>query len=122
MSPSGSSIPQQTRYYPPPATTYRYQAPHWSRTEPTPVNYNTEPVSDYIQRGIYRPSRLTPIESKDEPHVLHYYTGYDHFATVDPSDIILTRRHPSYPGRASPVRKAINSSYYQQNDYLTSAM
>jgi len=121
-SPSTSSIPPQTRYYQPPVTSYRYQPPHWHRTEPNPINYNTETGNDYIQRGIYRPTRLNPIEQKEEPRVLHYYTGYDHFSTVDPSDIILTRHHTPFPGRASPVRYNINSSYYHQSDYLKSAM
>jgi hypothetical protein len=117
-SPSANSIPPQTRYYQPPVTSYRYQPPHWHRTEPNPINYNTDIGNDYIQRGIYRPTRLNPIEPKEEPRVLHYYTGYDHFSTIDPSDIILTRHHPSFPERASPVRY---SSYYQ-SDYLRSAM
>jgi hypothetical protein len=116
------SMPPQTRYSQPPVTTYRYQPPpppHWRRTESNPINYNSELSNDYIQRGIYRPARLHPVEPKEEPRVLHYYTGYDHFSTIDPSDVILTRHHPSYPERASPVRY---SSYYSQNDYIKSAM
>jgi hypothetical protein len=128
VSPSATSMPPQTRYYPPPlpppppVTTYRYQPPHWHQTEPNPINYSTDPTNNYIQRGIYRPTRLNPIVQKEEPRILHYYTGYDHFSTTDPSDIILTRHHPPYPGRASPSRYTVNPSYYHQNDYLKSAM
>lgn len=118
-SQSTTSMPLQTRYYQPPVPTYRYQPPHWRRTESNPINYNSEPVNDYIQRGIYRPARLNPVEPKEEPRMLHYYTGYDHFSSIDPSDAVLTRHHPPYPGRASPVRY---SSYYAQNEYIKSAM
>lgn len=129
-TPSTTSVPQPTRYYqppppqppPPPVSSYRYQPTHWHRTETNPINYNTESVNSYVQRGIYRPTRLNPIEQKEEPRVLHYYTGFDHFSTVDPSDIILTRHHPPYPGRSSPVRYNVNPSYYPQNDYVRSAM
>ena len=106
---------------PPPITTYRHQPqPHWHRTESNSVPYATEAVNDYIQRGIYRPSRLPPMENRDEqlppaPRILHYYTGFDHFSTVDPSDIILTRHHQS------PIRYNI-PSYYSQNDYVKSVM
>lgn len=110
------------RSYQPPITTYRHQPqpPHWHRTESNSVSYPTEAVNDYIQRGIYRPSRLPPMENRDEqalvaPRILHYYTGYDHFSTVDPSDIILTRHHQS------PIRYNL-PSYYSQNDYIKSAM
>ena len=121
-SQSATSIHRQTRYHQPPTTNYRYQPPppHWHRTESNPINYNPEPGNDYIQRGIYRPARLNPTEFRDEPRVLHYYTGYDHFATVDPSDVILTRHHPPpHPERAAPVRYP---SYYPQSDYVKSAM
>jgi hypothetical protein len=90
------------------------------------MNYNPEPVNDYIQRGIYRPPRLNPnerpFENSGEPRVLHYYTGYDHFATVDSRDVVVSRQYPSGLRSGSPVRYPGNSSYYHHNDYLTSAM
>ena len=120
---SSASMPLQTRYYPPPppppVTTYRIQPTNWRRTESSPFNYNSETPNDYIQRGIYRPARLHPVEPKEDARVLHYYTGYNQFSAADPSDVILTRHQPSYPPeRASPVRY----SYYSQNDYIKSAM
>lgn len=127
-TPSAASIPPQTRYYQPPVTSYRYQpttttTANWPRTETNPMTYhNTEAINTYVQRGIYRPTRLNPIEQREEPRVLHYYTGFDHFSTVDPSDIILTRHHQQYPGRNSPVRHHTNPSYYPQSDFLKSAM
>ncbi len=124
-SPSASSIPLP-RYYPPPPPSYPQQSAHWHRTGRDPMNYNPEPVNDYIQRGIYRPPRLNPnerpFENSGEPRVLHYYTGYDHFATVDSRDVVVSRQYPSGLRSGSPVRYPGNSSYYHHNDYLTSAM
>ncbi len=117
---SATSVPPpSTRYYQPPVTAYRYQPPHWRRTDSNPINYSSEPPNDYIQRGIYRPARLHPVEPKDEARVLHYYTGHDQFSAADPSDVILTRHQPPYPERASPP---VRYSYYSQNDYIKSAM
>lgn len=117
---SVASMPPQSQYYPSPMASYRYQPAPWHQADSNPIPYNPEPVNDYIQRGIYRPSRLKPLESRDEPRVLHYYTGFDHFATVEPSDVILTRHHTgAYPGRPSPTRYP---SYYPPNDYMKSTM
>jgi hypothetical protein len=122
-SASGNSIPPPPRYYRPPLPSYSYQPSHWHRPQSNSLNYNSEPSNDYVQRGIYRPPRLNPIdrpfEQSGEPRVLHYYTGYDHFATVDTSDVILSRHAP---GSASPARYTNNHSYYHQNDYIKSAM
>jgi hypothetical protein len=117
-SPPKTLTPPQRRHYQPPTTSYRYQPPHWHRTEPTPINYNTEPANDYIQRGIYRPTRLNPVEQREEPRILHYYTGFDHFSSVDPSDIILTRHHSPIPEHASLIRHNV----FPQSDYVKSTM
>ncbi|CAF3863026.1 unnamed protein product [Rotaria sp. Silwood1] len=115
-SPSANSIsPQQWRPQPP-TSSYHYEPPHWHRTGPNPMSYNNESTNDYVQRGIYRPNRLNPIdrtfEQKEEPRILHYYTGYNHFTTIDPSDITLTRYHPSLQGSNSPLQYTVNPSYY----------
>jgi hypothetical protein len=115
-SPSGPSVSPQAQFYQPSISSYPYQTPHWQRTGLNSINYNNESANSYIQRGIYRPTRLHPIEptfeQREEPRVLHYYTGYDHFSTIDPNDVVLTRHHPSL---YTP-----NPSYYQQNDYVKS--
>lgn len=117
---SVASMPPQSQYYPSSMAGYRYQPAPWPQTDSNPIPYNPEPVNDYIQRGIYRPSRLNPLESREEPRVLHYYTGYDHFATVEPTDVIGTRHHPGvYPGRPSPSRYP---SHYPPTNYMKSTM
>jgi hypothetical protein len=129
QSPSMVSMAPQPRTYQPPVPPHQYQQhpspAHWHRPGGNvmnqPMSYNPQAVNDYIQRGIYRPNRLNPneriFEQKEEPRVLHYYTGFDHFTAVDPSDTILTRHHPPLPGPGSPVRYTVNPSYRQQNDY-----
>ncbi|CAF1178716.1 unnamed protein product [Rotaria sordida] len=120
-SPSTTSIPAQPWYYQPPISSYPYEPPHWHRTGTTLMNYNHESTNDYVQRGIYRPTRLNPtertFEQKEEPRVLHYYTGYNHFSVIDPRDAALTRQHPSLHESNSPVRYTVNPSYYQQKGY-----
>ena len=113
---SAVSMPSPTRYYAPPMGSYRYQPTHWHDADPNSIPYHPEPVNDYVQRGIYQPGRLNPMESREEPRVLHYYTGFDHFATVEPSDVILRRHHPT---RSSPTRYP---SYYPPHDYIKSTM
>ncbi|CAF3240194.1 unnamed protein product [Rotaria sp. Silwood2] len=120
-SPSATSIPRQPWHYQPPMPSYPYEPPHWHRTGINLMNYPNESANDYVQRGIYRPARLNPteriFEQKEEPRVLHYYTGYNHFSTIDPSDAVLTRQHPPSQGSNSPVRYTVNPSYYQQKGY-----
>ncbi|CAF1540836.1 unnamed protein product [Adineta steineri] len=122
-SPSTTSLPPQAQFYQPPISSYPYQPAHWHRTG---QNYNNEPSHDYIQRGIYRPARLNQsertYEPNDEPRVLHYYTGYDHFSALDSSDVVLARHHQSLPRSNSPVRYTVNPPYFQQDTYLKSAL
>ncbi|CAF0978893.1 unnamed protein product [Adineta ricciae] len=117
-SPSTISLPPPTQFYQPAMPTYPYQPAHWHRTG--------EQANDYIQRGIYRPTRLNPFENpfeqREEPRVLHYYTGYDHFSTVDPDDVTYARHHPSTIRSISPVRYPVNPPYYHQNNYIKSAL
>jgi len=123
----------QTQPFRTPVSTYPYQTrpspPHWHRTETNAINrsidYASEPPHDYIQRDYYRPNRTNLIdrtfEQKQEPRVLHYYTGYDYFAAVDPSDAVLTRNHAPTTGPGTAIRYNANPSYHQ-NDYIKSTM
>ena len=122
-------LPSQTYRPPVPAYTYQSRPPspltNWYRTEPNPISrpisYVPEATHSYIQRDIYPSNRSQTFDRKQEPRVLHYYTGYDYFATLDPSDSLLTRHHPppSRPGTA--IRYGANPSYHS-NDYIKSTM
>lgn len=117
-------------------TSYPYQQGsstiNWNRTGTNAVNqsiaYASDPTTDYIQRDYYYyPPRSNTIDrrfdQKNEPRVLHYYTGYDYFATLDPSDVGVTRHHPSSSSiLGPPTRYTANSSYYPQNDYIKSTL
>ncbi|CAF1942401.1 unnamed protein product [Rotaria magnacalcarata] len=121
QSPSANSIPPQSWQYQTPTSSYPYEPPYWHRPAPNPMNYHTEPFNEYVQRGIYRPNRLNPMErtfeSKEEPRVLHYYTGYNEFATVDPTDAGSSRNNAPLQGLNSGVRYNANPPYYQQKAY-----
>jgi hypothetical protein len=133
--------PYQYQTNPSPPQTYRSQQapyqyqpnplpPQWHRTGTNTMNqsvgYASEPTNDYNLRGVYYPTRTNRIErtfeQKQEPRVLHYYTGYDYFATVDPSDAVLTRHQSPTTGPGSAIRYNTNPSYHQQGDYIKSTM
>ncbi|CAF0754820.1 unnamed protein product [Rotaria sordida] len=131
--PPQPSIPVPTQSYRAPSSPYQYQPrpspPHWHRTGANAMNqsigYASEPTHDYIQRDYYHPTRINLIdrrfEQKQEPRVLHYYTGYDYFSTLDPADTVLARQPPTIrPGSA--VRYSGNPSFYSQNDYIKSTL
>ncbi len=124
-----------TQPYERPLSPYQYQTqsspPQLHRTRTNTTNqsmvYTSDASNDYIQRSYYNPNRSNVLErtfeQKSEPRVLHYYTGYDYFSTVDPSDATLTRHHPPAATRTgSAIRYGSNPSYYHQNDYVKSAM
>jgi hypothetical protein len=127
-------ISVQTQSFRTPLSPYQPQPrpspPNWRRTETNLMNqsigYASEPTNDYIQRDFYLGTRPNlndrTFEQKKEPRVLHYYTGYDYFATVDPSDAALTKNYPSTPGPGSAIRYGVNPSYRHQNDYIKSTM
>jgi hypothetical protein len=90
------------------------------------IGYASEPVHDYVQRDYFHPNRSMVVgrpyeQQQQEPRLLHYYTGYDYFATVDPSDAMLTRHHPPMTGPGTAIRYGANPSYYQ-SDYIKSTM
>ncbi|CAF2479041.1 unnamed protein product [Rotaria sp. Silwood2] len=128
------SIPVPPQPYRIPSSPYQYQPrpspPHWRRTGTNAMNqsigYASEPTIDYVQRDYYQPNRTNPIErrfeQKQEPRVLHYYTGYDYFATIDPVNTVLTRHHPSTMGPGPTIRYSGNPSYHPQNDYIKSTL
>ena len=112
-----------TQSYRPTFPIYSYQpSSNWHRTGTNVLNrsigYASEPTQDYIQREYHYPIRTNFSELKREPRILHYYTGYDYFATVDPSDLIDTRHH----GPNTILRYSGNPSYQQPNDYFTSTL
>jgi hypothetical protein len=127
-------IAAPTQSYQRPLSSYQYQTqsspPHLHRTITNTTNqsigYTSDASNDYIQRSYYNPNRSNIVErtfeQKPEPRVLHYYTGYDYFSTVDPSDAVLTRHHPPATGPGSAIRYGSNPSYHHQNDYVKSAM
>lgn len=90
------------------------------------VGYASEPVHDYNQRDYYYPPRSNTTErryeAKQEPRLLHYYTGYDYFATLDPLDQAFARHHPSATGIRPLVGYNVNSSYYPESDYIKSIL
>lgn len=122
--------------YRPPVSTYRYQPEspptvQWRQTDMNVANrstaYNSGVSNDFLQRGSYYPTRYQPterttFEQKQEPRVLHYYTGYDYFATIDPSDTVLVRHHQPAPAPGIATRYSSNTPYYQSDDYITSTM
>ena len=128
------SIPMQTQPFRTPVISYPYQshstASHWNRTGTNITNqsigYAPEATTNYLQRNVYYPNRTNVIEKsfdrKQEPRVLHYYTGYDYFATVDPSDAVLTRHDPPMTGPGSAIRYSANPSYHHDDDYIKSTM
>lgn len=129
------SIPFQTQTYRPPISTYQYQVrsspSNWHRTGTNTMNrsigYASEPSHDYLQRDAYfHPNRSymteQTFERKPEPRLLHYYTGYDYFATVDPSDPILTRHHSPIVGPGTAIRYNTNIPYHHQGDFIKSTM
>ncbi|CAF3089439.1 unnamed protein product [Rotaria socialis] len=120
-SPSANSMPPQPWQSQPPTSSYPYEPPYWHRPAPNPMNYHTEPVNEYVQRGLYRPNRLNPMERtfdpKEEPRVLHYYTGHNEFSAVDPADAVSPRNSASLQGPNSGARYNANPSYYQQKVY-----
>ncbi|CAF1138220.1 unnamed protein product [Adineta ricciae] len=119
------SIPISTQYYRPPLTSYQYETqsfPSQGETLNRTVGYNSELNNDYNQHGFYNPIRTNIIEQKSEPRVLHYYTGYDYFATVDPVDGVATRHHaPSTVRPGTAIRYPSNRSYHS-SDYIKSSM
>lgn len=94
--------------------------PNGISTVTRPYAYHTESY----QPPTFYPTRSVPLESKTEPRVLHYYTGYDYFATIDPTDgSIPTRHHQQIltrPGTA--IRYNSNATYYPSNEYIKSTM
>lgn len=84
--------------------------------------YPSEPMNSAYPRSNYYPPRMPVAESRSEPRVLHYYTGYDYFATIDPSDAILTRNPPPLTRPGTAVRYNNNLTYYPTNDYVKSTM
>ncbi|CAF0943465.1 unnamed protein product [Adineta steineri] len=129
-----SSVPVSTQSYRRPLTGYAYQSSAspsdfnrlGTRITDQSLNYTTEFGNDYTQRYFQNPIRSNNIdrtfEQKQEPRVLHYYTGYDYFATLDPSETVATRHHPSTSGPGLAIRYGVNPSYQHQNDYIKSTM
>ena len=125
-----------TQSYRPAVPAYRYQPEpsptvQWRRTDANVPNrltgYGSNLSNDYLPRDSYystryQPTERTSYEQKQEPRVLHYYTGYDYFATIDPSDTVLMRHHPATSGPGTAVRYSANVPYYQSSDYITSTM
>ncbi|CAF4643944.1 unnamed protein product [Rotaria sp. Silwood1] len=132
--PPQSSILVPTQSYRTLSSPYQYQPrpspPHWRRTGTNAMNqsigYASEPTIDYVQHDYYHPIRSNPIErryeQKQEPRVLHYYTGYDYFATIDPVNTVLTRHHPSTMGSGPAIRYGDNLYYRPQTDYIKSTL
>lgn len=131
-----TSITTHTQSFRPPVPSYSYQprSPSppttWYRTETNTINrpissYTADTAHNFSQRDIYPTNRSQVIERtfdrKQEPRLLHYYTGYDYFATVDPSDPVLTRHHLSSARPGTAIRYGANPSY-RSNDYITSTM
>jgi hypothetical protein len=126
-------IPFQTQAFRTPVPSYPYQSrpspTHWHQMGTNTMNrslgYASEPAHDYIQRDYFPPNRSHVIERsferKPEPRLLHYYTGYDYFATVDPSDAILTRHNSPMTGPGTAIRYGANPPYHS-NDYIKSTM
>jgi hypothetical protein len=124
----------ETQPFHTPVSSYQYQSrassPHWHRTGTNAMNrsigYASEPTHEYVQRSLYQPNRSNTVErrfeKRQEPRVLHYYTGYDYFATADPSDAVLTRHHPPIIRPVSSIRYDANPSYYHESDYIKSSM
>lgn len=129
------SIPLPSQTFRPPVTSYTYQTrppsppTTWYRTESNTINrplvYLPEPTPSYLQRDIYLPNRSQTIDRsfdrKQEPRMLHYYTGYDYFATPDPSEFHLTRHHPPLPRPGTAIRYGVNPSYHS-TDYIKSTL
>jgi hypothetical protein len=127
-------IPMETKPFRTPVSAYPYQPrpspPHWHRTGANTMNqsigYASEPTPDYMQRDFHYPYRSNlierTVERKQEPRVLHYYTGYDYFSTIDPSDAALTRHHSPPTGPGTAIRYDVYPSYRQQGDYIKSTM
>ncbi|CAF2098340.1 unnamed protein product [Rotaria magnacalcarata] len=118
---SPSPYPYQTRPSP----------PNWHRTGTSVTNqsigYASEPAIDYTQRDYYPPRSNTTerrLEPNNEPRLLHYYTGYDYFATLDPSDLAMTRHHPTTTATTlgGPIRYGGNPSYHPPSDYIKSTL
>ena len=91
------------------------------------TSYQSEPMAnDYFQNDVYYPSRSNTFgrldERRSEPRILHYYTGLDYFATVDPSDMALVRHHPSNSVMGPTIRYNTNPAYYSSSDYVKSSM
>ncbi|CAF3653631.1 unnamed protein product [Rotaria socialis] len=114
---------------------YRYQSPpsppNWHRTGINITNrsigYASEPTTDYMQRDYYPPRSNTTerrFGKNNEPRLLHYYTGYDYFATLDPSDLAITRHHPATTTTSlgGPIRYGDNPSYHPPSDYIKSIL
>lgn len=100
---------------PPPPNTWN---PNGLSTVTRPYAYHTDSYQPpYQTTAPFYPTR-------SEPRVLHYYTGYDYFATIDPSDGSgATRTQPqtiARPGTA--IRYNSNPTYYPSNDYIKSTM
>lgn len=127
-------VPVHTQPFRTPISTYQYQPrsspSNWHHTGTNvmdrSIGYTSEPSNEYLQRDFYYPNRSNIIERtferKQEPRVLHYYTGYDYFATVDPSDPILTRHHSPIIGPGTAIRYNTNPPYHYQSDYIKSTM
>lgn len=133
--PTSSLVPIHTQSYRPTLSAYPYQPrsspTHWHRTGPNVLNrsfgYASEPADDYVQRDYFHPNRSHLIEptfgQEREPRILHYYTGYDYFATIDPSDPLAARhQRPLITTPRNTLRYGANPSYPRSNDYVTSTM
>ena len=122
-----SSFPVQTQNY-----QYHHHPStfHWDRTGTNTINpfmsYGSEPPIDYLQNDLHYQTRSNFMErmtnQKQEPRLLHYYTGRNYFASLDPSETMLTRHHSPTAGFTPGIRYGGNPSYHHQNDYTKSIM
>jgi hypothetical protein len=123
------SSPSSTQVYRTPVFTHRYQPEqrssiNWQSPGATmshqSIGYIPERPATYLQHDVHFSPRLNPIERKQEPHVLHYYTGYDYFSTTDPADSVLKGNDLPLPRSGLATRYTVNPPYNESNDYLKS--
>lgn len=120
------SIPTPVPTYRPTVTPYPYTSGPYQVNQP--IAYTTDPPIDYIQRDYYPPPPPRSnypdrrYETKQEPRVLHYYTGYDYFATIDQSNLPSSRNYPSAARPGSALRYGGKTAYNVSNDYIKTTM